>query len=858
VLLFLLGSLPAALVSEWAAWRHREEAADEFEAQSRAVATGLAEAGREYLEDQRRMVAIIAATARQLDDWSPETLRPMLDAQVDAAGTFHGVYIAGTDGVSIAYSPPISGDGTPSKAGDNYLDRAYFKEVLRTRATAWSGVLHGKQSKRNAVIFGEPVLSEGGDLMGVVGAAVRLNRLQHLVFATNPSENVRVLIVDPAGRVVADTSDRLGHGEQLDAPDLVESACPSASRGLVDETADTVLGVCRTLPLGNTHLRVWVTEPAAHIAQRAAVRERHTRQALLAQLLFIALVSALLSSSAARLMARLVPKVDKLGRGDLDVALRPSGWSTPRELAAVRNAAGRMLERMRSNRDRAAALVEELEEANKKLKPLAAAWDQIGEAVEILDAEGRILFANPACVEALGAPATAVGQPSTLLADERGPMLSQAFSERRGWTGEVEIDGPDGHRLHAVTASPVFENSALVRIIVIRWDLTEQRAAEAVAAHSARLASVGTLAAGLAHEINNPLTYVRMHLETLADGARDLQLPEMVATTTDCIEGVDHIGRVVKGLLLLARRRDPSRAGNLREPIAVRALVDSAVTLSQARFKERASVRTKVPGGLMVSVRVAELTQVLINLLVNAGLAYPPGPPHTQQVWVRAGEESLQDGALPMVWIEVQDEGAGMSPEVLARAFDPFFTTRTVGQGTGLGLAVSRSIVEAHGGTLEARSTPGEGSLFRIRLPGRTGDTLPPIRLAPDARKRIKVLVVDDDPLVARTLARLLRQHDVRVAIGGIAALDALEEELVDVVLSDVMMPDLDGPMLHAEIAARWPALARRFAFVTGAPRGSSVIRALDQTGRPVLHKPVDGNTLANCVQLLARELSGG
>ena len=100
-----------------------------------------------------------------------------------------------------------------------------------------------------------------------------------------------------------------------------------------------------------------------------------------------------------------------------------------------------------------------------------------------------------------------------------------------------------------------------------------------------------------------------------------------------------------------------------------------------------------------------------------------------------------------------------------------------------------------------------------------------------------------------------LKMLGCTVAIGGIAALDALDEELVDVVLSDVMMPDLDGPMLYAEIVARWPQLSGRFAFVTGAPRGSTVLRALHQTGRPVLHKPVTRDALANCVQMLVREL---
>jgi CheY-like chemotaxis protein len=231
-----------------------------------------------------------------------------------------------------------------------------------------------------------------------------------------------------------------------------------------------------------------------------------------------------------------------------------------------------------------------------------------------------------------------------------------------------------------------------------------------------------------------------------------------------------------------------------------------------------------------------QLHQVLLNLVINAqqSLQDQPGARHIRI-------ESRFDAAAHAVRVSVADNGPGIPPQIRARLFEPYFTTKPVGVGTGVGLAVSLGIVEAHGGTLTVECPAEGGAVFVVTIPVTVSDTTVAQAAAPVAESgsRKSVLVVDDEPEIRDMLSEILReQHRVVTASSGREALTRIGAQHYDVVLTDVRMPDVDGRALYEQIAQRWPRLAGRVAFVTGDTLTSTLREYVKATGCPVLEKP--------------------
>lgn len=840
LLLFALGTFPVLTLHSWATKRHRLDAERTFDHTVSALATGLAESGARFLEDRRRMLDLVRLDLERDPDWSADRLAPRLEAQVLSTASFTALELTHVDG------RPIAGAVAGGLKGERPLrtpdTTAFWSSLDRTGTFAWSQVVPVPGTDRSQVLVALPVHSPEGHTDGVLVGGVEVAGLAREVRSAVPDGDTRVVVVDHGGRVVVDSAGALELQETADHG--FGASCPPSSATVRDEHGAALRAACVQVPVGTQLWAVWVSGTHAVVEARSASARASTRLALGGNLILLGLISLAVAMRLRSHLEQFRASVDQLGEGSLDVPIPTSTPFTPREIRDFRDATRRMLERFEAADLRSKKLVAEVATANQQLRPLAEAWAHLGEAIEILDADGRILFANPACVEALGPEACETGRASAVLEGDVGVRIADAVARRKSWTGEVEVDGPQGRRLHAVTVSPVYGDAGLERMIVIRWDLTDQRTAESMAAHSERLASVGTLAAGMAHEIYNPLTYVLLNLEVLRVAPELVADPDLVRAVEESLDGVGQIQRLVQELLLLSRDRPRSGVGESRQVVPVRQIVDSAVTLAQARVRDLAEVKVQIDGDPHMRVRVSEATQVLVNLLINAGLASPPGP-HRSEVRVTARREGTGDAE--MVVIDVRDSGVGMTPEELHQAFLPFYTTREVGQGTGLGLAVARGIVDAHGGTLSAQSAKGVGSVFTVRLPA----SQRPQVLRPQFRpaERLRLLLVDDDKRVVESIARALSDHECTVAIGGFEGLDRLEEQTFDAVLSDVMMPDLNGPSLFEEVSARWPELVPRFAFVTGAPRGSTVARAVEQTGCRVFHKPVRRGELDTWLQ---------
>ncbi len=366
------------------------------------------------------------------------------------------------------------------------------------------------------------------------------------------------------------------------------------------------------------------------------------------------------------------------------------------------------------------------------------------------------------------------------------------------------------------------------------------RRSEAQILGADRLASLGALAAGVAHEINNPLSYVLLILELLA---RDLgEQGEVGARLGEARAGLERVKLIVQDLKSFSRI-DTER----REPVDVRRVLDSTIEIAQNEIRHRALLIRDFGEVPRVMADPSRLGQVFLNLLVNAVQSMSEGDASRNEI--RVTTDLGRDGR---VVVAISDTGSGIPPEILGRIFDPFFTTKPAGVGTGLGLSICKGIVTALGGEITVTSKVGEGTTFHIILPPAPATERPaapprPPKAAPAAPKRGRVMVVDDEPVLAKTLGRsLASEYDVVVISDARDALDRLRlGEGFDAILCDLVMPHVTGMDIHAELAASRPALAGRMIFMTGGTFTARTREFLAAVPNPALDKPFDLTALS-------------
>ena len=300
---------------------------------------------------------------------------------------------------------------------------------------------------------------------------------------------------------------------------------------------------------------------------------------------------------------------------------------------------------------------------------------------------------------------------------------------------------------------------------------------------SEKLASIGQLAAGVAHEINNPLAYVLANLELLGEDLGQLKLPEgsgfdqtIQRTLQEAAEGANRVRRIVRDLRSFARADDEAL-----QAVDIHEVIDAAIDIADNEIRHRA--RLEKDYGEVPAVRGApgRLTQVFLNLLVNAAHAIPEEAYGDQFIKVATRAERGN------VYIDISDTGTGISDEIIDRIFDPFFTTKAQGMGTGLGLSICHGIVTGLGGEIKVQSRIGEGSTFSVMLPAsdvpvmRRRDPSRPHEVA--VAQPMRILVVDDEPSIGAGIKRALGGHTVEVAGSGREAIDACEANEFDLVL---------------------------------------------------------------------------
>jgi signal transduction histidine kinase/DNA-binding response OmpR family regulator len=390
-------------------------------------------------------------------------------------------------------------------------------------------------------------------------------------------------------------------------------------------------------------------------------------------------------------------------------------------------------------------------------------------------------------------------------------------------------------------------------------DVSKEKSSQEQLMISDRMASVGMLAAGVAHEINNPLGAALLNLESVHDmlskAPDNRDEKELNVAMRDARGAVARVREIVRDLKLFSRHEDGAQ-----DRADVKEALESSLRMAFNEIRHRAGVVKNYADTPTIKGSESRLGQVFLNLLVNAAQAIPEGNIDANTITVRTSLDA--DGNAV---VEISDTGAGIKPEDVPNLFTPFFTTKPPGIGTGLGLPICQRIIAQMGGTISVESEVGKGTTFRVVLPparalsdGRSMRVPPLISAPPPAHRRGRVLVVDDEEMLAAAIRRVLsRQHDVVTTTRAEDALARLRAgEKFDVIFSDLMMPQITGMELFDRISKEFPEHAPRVVFLTGGAFTQAAREFLAKVSNPTLEKPVDRASLIALVSDRLKEMA--
>jgi PAS domain S-box-containing protein len=531
---------------------------------------------------------------------------------------------------------------------------------------------------------------------------------------------------------------------------------------------------------------------------------------------------------------------------------------------------------------------EELRRAQVELEAARARYFDLYDLAPVgyctLSEKGLILEVNLTAATLLGVSRRElVRQPLTrfILQEDQDIFYlhrRQLFETGSPQTCELRLRRTGGELCWArLDATAAQEADGAITCRVVLSDITDRKQAEAERerlraglAQADRLASVGTLAAGVAHEINNPLTYVLYNIESavedlprLAERSRRCQdalarhlghdaapqapggsddpgapaaMEDVISRLREAAGGAQRIKRIVRGLGTFSRVDQEVAA-----PVALQSVIEQVLSIAANQIRYRARVVEDFSPVPAVLASDAKLAQVFLNLLINAAHAIDEGHMERNEIRVRTWAEG------EAVFAEVSDTGKGIPPEHRGRVFDPFFTTKEIGVGSGLGLSITRNIVTGLGGEISFTSEVGQGTRFLVRLPRlprdwQPAETAPPAEATVHAAPRGRILVVDDEPAIRTIITRMLEpDHEVLTAASGEEAQALLEQDRrFDLIFCDLMMPRISGMELHAWLAERDADLARQVVFITGGAFTPGASSYLAGVGNLRIEKPFD------------------
>ncbi len=518
-------------------------------------------------------------------------------------------------------------------------------------------------------------------------------------------------------------------------------------------------------------------------------------------------------------------------------------------LAAFAARAGAELERIRAQ--------EELERTRDFLRNTLNA---VPDPLFVMDRAHRWVMVNRAFCDFMGY--TEQEMLGSTAHDFLPARLAESFweeDEQLFATGQpFEIERPfeshrDGHPRAIVIKKAVFtEPGGPAFLIAVLRDVTDRRRLETQLRLADRLSSIGTLAAGVVHEINNPLAYVCSNLSFLEKSLAQPEvppdaLPELREVLAETQEGIQRVRTIAQGVKTFARV-DENHTG----PVQVHPAIEGALRLVRKEVQYRAELERVLEPVPAILGNEGRLGQVLVNLLVNALQAFPQNDPARNRIRLATRGQGPDT-----VVIEVEDNGPGMTPEVRQHLFDPFFTTKPAGEGTGLGLAICQSIIQSMGGKIEVESELGRGSVFRLLLPAAQERESAAVSAheAPRESKgpRRRLLLIDPEPAVGTSVRRLLQEaHEVHAVQDVSVALSLLSRgERYDAILCDVVLPRMSGVDLLRELEQREPGLARRTGFMSSGAFSTPARELLGSYSGEFLEKPFEPERLRSFVQRL-------
>jgi PAS domain S-box-containing protein len=417
----------------------------------------------------------------------------------------------------------------------------------------------------------------------------------------------------------------------------------------------------------------------------------------------------------------------------------------------------------------------------------------------------------------------------------------------------------DGSTILLEASSGPCEYEGHPAVVTMGRDVSARNALDAQLVQADRLAAIGTMAAGVAHEINNPLAYLMLNLDWIArklpDSASDPSSVEaLIEVLREAHRGAERVASIVRELRTFSRADAETRCR-----VDLAAVARSSIKMAGHELRHRARVSTSFEPAGFVWANESRLEQVVLNLLLNAAHAMPETRTTSNEIRVQV----RKDGDATIV-LEVSDNGEGIAQEILPRIFDPFFTTKPRGVGMGLGLSICHGIVTSLGGQITVHSTPSEGTTFRVALPSTNredADADPPPSGAIAARlgPRAQVLVIDDEIPIANTMRDLLSlRHDVTATNTASDALVAIESgQNFDVIFCDLMMPGMSGIDLYEHLRQNRPALARRIVFMTGGAFTKRAAEFLAATENRRVEKPFSLELIERIVHEIARPGTG-
>ena len=463
------------------------------------------------------------------------------------------------------------------------------------------------------------------------------------------------------------------------------------------------------------------------------------------------------------------------------------------------------------------------------------------------ESNGRLAFTflGRGCQELLNLDPEEVVFDSHLLLDcihdEDRPGFEASLRESAArlstWRWEGRLLPPGGDEIWVqVYSTPVDETDGAVSWDGVMIDVSDRKRMQGELMLADRLASVGSLVQGLVHEVNNPLTVVLANLELISSRVSALdEADEFNELLNDTVVQMDRIRQVVTSLSSFSPEETEMTL------VDVQALLDEVLRLAENEIRHRAKIVREYIDRPLVLANPAHLSQLFLNLILNAAQAIEAGDASSNEI--RVSVHRRTDGGLS---ISVRDTGAGMGPEMQRRVFDPFVSTRDDDRGVaGMGLFICQNIVKALGGTLSVSSRPGRGTTFEVQMPA-GGGSLPDAAATsgnfprPSLVTRGRVLVIDDESGIRRALVRALAEHEVDVAESGREGLELARDGNYDIIFCDLMMPEVTGMDVFERIREHDEDLAERFVFITGGAFTARARAFLEATTNPRIKKPFD------------------